>query len=109
MHKINLKFPGIPEIALPSLEPLRLGHMNLLQRNGSMTVDATSSDSHIDGFSNATFVKFKGIDKNFLELEIKAPMLTFSGTYKLTAKLLGMAMRGEGHYLNIYSKTHFIT
>lgn len=79
-----------------------------MQSNGSMTIDATSSNSQIKGFSNATFVKFKGFNKNFLEFEMKAPMLIFSGTYKMQAKLLGMSMKGDGDYYNTYSKVKLI-
>lgn len=94
---------GISSIDLSPLEPLAVGYMNLVQTNGSVTIDAISKDAHITGFSNATFTKFKGFDKNLLELELKAPILTFSGNYKLKAKFLGLTMSGEGEYLNVYS------
>lgn len=80
--------------------------MNLVKSDGSVTIDATSSDSHINGLKNTKFINFKGFDKNFVEFEMKAPVLTFSGTYKMKAKFFGMTINGEGGYINAYSKNN---
>lgn len=89
---------------LITLDPMPLENFKFVKNDGPITIDYLTEFSHIYGMSNASIVKFNGFDKNILEVEIKAPFLSFNGTYKAKAKLLGITINGNGLYTGFYSE-----
>ncbi|KAL7024881.1 hypothetical protein ACKWTF_013232 [Chironomus riparius] len=89
-------YEGNADIALPSIDPLISKVMRVVQDSGPVVIEATMTNFEIHGFSKGKFKKFRGFDKNVLEIELKAPSGVFKGPYKLNGKILIIPVTGEG-------------
>lgn len=95
---------GNADIALPSIDPLISKVMRVVQDSGPVVIEATMTNFEIHGFSKGKFKKFRGFDKNVLEIELKAPSGVFKGPYKLNGKILIIPVTGEGTTDTKFSK-----
>lgn len=95
---------GNSDIALSSIDPLRSKVMRVIQDTGPVEIEATMTDSEILGFSKGHFYRFRGFEKNVLEIGLKAPNFVFSGPYKIAGRILIIPVTGEGTTNNTFSK-----
>ena len=70
--------------------------MRVIQDSGPVEIEATMTDFAIQGFSKGKFYKFKGFEKNLLEIGLLAPSGVFKGPYKINGKILIIPVTGEG-------------
>ena len=99
---------GNSDIALPSIDPLRSNIMKVVQESGPVVIEATMRDFKIHGFSKGKFYKFKGFDKNLLEIGLKTPSGNFVGPYSINGKILIIPVTGEGKTDSKFCKLSFI-
>lgn len=98
----QILFLGFDEINIPTIDPLFVPYAKVVQRTGPVTIDSISTNSSIKGFSKGIIEKFRGFERNLMEIKIKVPKLEFRGTYKAKAYVLGIPVNGGGPYKNIF-------
>ncbi|XP_055905480.1 circadian clock-controlled protein daywake-like [Eupeodes corollae] len=101
-NKIIHEYPhGYPEIFLPDFEPMRLEKLEIKGNPDSpINFNLLMTDIEMHGYSNGTFTKFTGFDKDphkvKIETESTNPRLIIRSKYKVSGKLLVVPITGEG-------------
>lgn len=102
--KFKFNSQGLKEINLISLDPVLVEKAKVVQRTGPVTIDSTSSNSFITGYSKGRIERIGGFDRNLMEIRFKAPHLNFNGTYKAKSHVLGIPVNGGGPYKVTFGK-----
>lgn len=87
---------GNSDIALQSIDPIKSKVMRVVQDSGPVVVEAKMMNFELYGFSKGNFYKFKGFDKNELQIGLKTPAGIFKGPYNINGKVLIIPVTGEG-------------
>lgn len=96
-------------MGLFSLDPLFNEYAEVRQKTGPVTVEGTSTNTVIRGFSKGRVEKITGFDRNRLEIRVKVPTLKFKGNYNSKANVIGIPISGSGPYNVIFSKKILLT
>lgn len=100
MTKLPL-FEGYFPLLLPSLDPLRINKMNLIQ-GGDNKVNIALYFNDIDfmGLSKAKVYKVAGFNEpsklDFIEIRFVTPAFTLVGPYKSSGRILLLPINGHG-------------
>lgn len=89
---------GIPEMGLPSIEPLKIPEVTLNNGQGaSVSLNATLNNLVLAGGSKYELRKFDvDITKGSWYMEIYFPLIKMESDYKAKAKVLLLQFQGEG-------------
>jgi Haemolymph juvenile hormone binding protein (JHBP) len=101
------KFLGHAELGLPSINPLVIEKLNVIQDLNAVKLDAVIYNSILTGSKNITKL-VKNKDGTIL-MEIFIPKCSFIGPYKVKGQLLKLSLEGQGNLVvNVskYSVTH---
>ena len=99
---IQGKYQGNNELGLPTIDPLFIDKLNIIQGGGSSQVklNIDLKDTKMYGISNAAYYKANGFKKdpegNKLEIKIKIPLLQIVGNYKASGQILILPIQGNG-------------
>lgn len=81
---------------LASLDPFLTDEMIIKRDTTPVSVDAHIYRMWIKGYSNATFTKVTGLDKDLLEIMMVAPVLTYGGPFISKARILWVNFDNNG-------------
>lgn len=95
------KFDGFPELALPSLDPLNIKALDLVQGSKSpVNIVMNLRNVTFSGLSKAKAYKASGFSENpqgaKLDIRFKAPKIAIIGPYKAFGKVLVLPIQGDG-------------
>lgn len=99
---IQGKYQGNPGLGLPTVDPLSIDHLNIIQGGGSSQVKLNIDLKNIKmyGISKGAYYKANGFKKdpegNKLEIKIKVPLLQIIGSYKANGQILILPIQGNG-------------
>uniref|UniRef100_A0A182QFS0 Uncharacterized protein n=1 Tax=Anopheles farauti TaxID=69004 RepID=A0A182QFS0_9DIPT len=90
---------GIPEMALASLDPLRIDEMDIVQGQGPVNIVLNFKNVDITGFKDVIVKKAKGItaNPNVMEMNLLLPVASLVGSYKIKGKVLILPIQGAGN------------
>jgi len=90
---------GIPELNVPSIEPLHIDKIEIFRGDGSSNFKAYLKNVKVYGASNFKITKIKlNIDKNAYRVGIQFPVLTLEGEYDVDARVLVVPIKGTGKF-----------
>uniref|UniRef100_A0A182NCX8 Uncharacterized protein n=1 Tax=Anopheles dirus TaxID=7168 RepID=A0A182NCX8_9DIPT len=89
---------GVPELALASLDPLRIDEMDIVQGQGPVNIVLNFKNVDITGFKDVIVKKAKGLtaNPNVVEMNLLLPVASLVGSYKIKGKVLILPIQGEG-------------
>ncbi|KAG7306069.1 hypothetical protein JYU34_008650 [Plutella xylostella] len=89
--------PGLPEIDLPKLDPLKIPKIRILQGEGPVNVNAALDDVIVTGFGK-TEVQLSQVDSKTYDFytRVRVPKMRIEGTYDLKGKILLIPLVGRG-------------
>ncbi|XP_044764568.1 circadian clock-controlled protein daywake-like [Coccinella septempunctata] len=88
---------GIPELGVPSLDPLHLGNMVIGAGGQAVGVVQKYQDAEFYGLSNSIIDDFIfDIDGGKIALNFTAPVAYFNASYELNGKILVLPIVGHG-------------
>ncbi|CAH0558261.1 unnamed protein product [Brassicogethes aeneus] len=88
---------GIPEIGVPSLEPLSIKKIDIIRGGGGIRAELNNVLAHGAGDFKVTRLKLD-IPKNTYHFGIKIPQLKLEGDYDVDARILGAPIQGKGRF-----------
>jgi len=95
----HLTKSGIPELGVPSIEPMLIPNIQFRQGDGAVTIQAVLSQVEVVGASNFTT---NNIDADptalTLTVDLLLPELKINGNYKLNGNVILFPVRGEGSF-----------
>ncbi|XP_047513300.1 circadian clock-controlled protein daywake-like [Pieris napi] len=93
----NALGPGLPEIDLPPLDPLKIPKIRILQGDGPVNVNAALDDVTVSGFGK-TDVLLSQVDSKTYDFytKVRVPKIRIEGTYDLKGKILLIPLVGRG-------------
>ncbi|XP_053612600.1 circadian clock-controlled protein daywake-like [Plodia interpunctella] len=93
----NALGPGLPEIGLPPLDPLKIPKIRILQGEGPVNVNAALDDVTVTGFGK-TDVLLSQVDSKSYDFytRVRVPKIRIEGTYDLKGKILLIPLVGRG-------------
>ncbi|XP_075236483.1 circadian clock-controlled protein daywake-like [Lycorma delicatula] len=95
---------GIPELGIPSCEPLCLPEITMNQGRGSANVRSIYKDVKVRGPSNFTLRSVKiDLEKNRIRLKLFIPELQMTSTYSIKGRILMLPIEGSGPSSGNYS------
>lgn len=96
---------GIPEMHVPSLEPLLIPHVEL---DTGVSFKAVFNNIHIYGLSKFIMknVNFD-VDRNVVDVNLRFPLVTASADYAMKGRILILQLNGFGKCEGNYSKNNF--
>ncbi|RZC39113.1 takeout, partial [Asbolus verrucosus] len=90
---------GIPEIDVPSLEPLHLDEITIFRGEPSSNLKAFLKNVEVHGAGDFQITKLKlNVDKNTYRVGVKFPKLVLDGEYDIDARLLVVPIKGTGKF-----------
>jgi len=90
---------GIPEINVPSLEPLFLAEIPILRGDDSTNFRAYLRNVNVYGASDFEVTKLKmDIENVIYRVSVKIPALTLIGEYDIDARILVVPIQGKGPF-----------
>lgn len=92
---------GLPDIGLPSLDPLKVNRLTIEQGGKSpINIKLFFKNLQYQGLSKAKFTQITGfgeqIDNAKLTFEVLVPVVTQVGAYKINGKVLVLPIQGTG-------------
>lgn len=103
---------GFHGLLLPSLDPLHIRKLNLVQGSGHrVNIELYFNEIDILGLSNATAYKASGFDQvpsEFVDFRFLIPMLMIKGPYKVNGQILFLPLNGRGESQLILGMTSFL-
>ncbi|XP_059610123.1 uncharacterized protein LOC132257288 [Phlebotomus argentipes] len=88
---------GIPQLSLPSFNPLRLPKVSFSQEQGPINLNSTYTNVKIHGLSDFDLQSVKiDLKKNFFQLKIVFPELYMTGDYNINGHMLMLPLQGKG-------------
>jgi hypothetical protein len=78
------------------MDPMKHDILRITENTGPIDMDVVISNFLVNGLSKGTIYKFKGFDKNVLEIGVKTPLLTIRGPYKMNGKVVFIPVSGDG-------------
>ncbi|XP_046393243.1 protein takeout-like [Ischnura elegans] len=88
---------GIPELNVPSLEPLRIPQIKFSSGPQAAKFDATLSKITVHGPGNFIIRELRAdLTRNVFDFKLLLPHLHFEGEYKLDVNILLLPIRGNG-------------
>jgi len=95
---------GIPEIKLPSIEPLKIPKMTMDNGNGAVRVRAMFSNITVYGATNYTILGVKGNVTSFkMELTLGIPRIETAGSYDVNGNVLLFPVRSRGDFWALFT------
>lgn len=88
---------GNADIALPSIDPLEIDELRVVQDLNAVAIDAKVVDTALGGLSKGKILKITGFDKGQVEMKFTTPQASFIGPYKLNGKILRLPIQGSGN------------
>lgn len=86
--------PGIPELEVPSIEPLTLPEVLVAQGAG---IKAVGKNININGPGSFVIKKLNVDLANYqVDISVDLPYLTFNGEYEVSGRLLVLPLKGKG-------------
>ncbi|KAJ3654890.1 hypothetical protein Zmor_014043 [Zophobas morio] len=90
---------GIPELQVPSLEPLHIDEITIFGGDVPSNLKAFLRNVKVHGASNFQITKIKlNIDKNTYRVGVKFPKMVFDGDYDVDARILVTPIKGTGKF-----------
>ncbi|XP_059055436.1 circadian clock-controlled protein daywake-like [Achroia grisella] len=89
--------PGLPEIDMPPLDPMKIPKIRILQGDGPVNVNAALDDVTVTGFGQ-TEVLLSQVDSKTYDFytRVRVPKIRIEGTYDLKGKILLIPLVGRG-------------
>uniref|UniRef100_A0A1B6E265 Haemolymph juvenile hormone binding protein n=1 Tax=Clastoptera arizonana TaxID=38151 RepID=A0A1B6E265_9HEMI len=95
---------GIPEIKLPSIEPMTIPKMQMENGVGAVRVRATFSNMTIYGASNYSVLNVKSdLSKFRFDMGLGIPRIEATGSYEVTGQVLLFPVRSRGEFWASFS------
>ncbi|XP_028157583.1 circadian clock-controlled protein-like [Ostrinia furnacalis] len=96
-HLFSALGPGLPEIDMPPLDPLKIPKIRILQGEGPVNVNAALDDVTVTGFGK-TEVLLSQVDGKTYDFytKVRVPKIRIEGTYDLKGKILLIPLVGRG-------------
>uniref|UniRef100_A0AAU6SGY2 Protein takeout n=1 Tax=Maconellicoccus hirsutus TaxID=177089 RepID=A0AAU6SGY2_MACHI len=99
---------GIPELSIPSFEPLILPEITLNQGKGPINLQTTFNNLHLWGLSVFDIKEFRSkMESNQLKFKLLYPYLMSKSIYRINGRVLMLPIEGdgvsEGNYTNVES------
>ncbi|XP_065203821.1 protein takeout-like [Planococcus citri] len=97
---------GIPELSIPSFEPLVIPEITMNQGKGSLNLQTTFNNLHLWGLSNFDVKDFRSkLEDNLFKFRVFFPYLTSKSMYRVHGRILMLPIEGsglaEGNYTNV--------
>ncbi|XP_052125480.1 protein takeout-like [Frankliniella occidentalis] len=88
---------GIPELRVPSLDPMVVPRISLNQGNGPVSITSSFKDLHIQGFSDVQINSVKVDLPNFrIDVDCYLPWFYTWGDYDIKGQILILPISGNG-------------
>uniref|UniRef100_A0A182PS73 Uncharacterized protein n=1 Tax=Anopheles epiroticus TaxID=199890 RepID=A0A182PS73_9DIPT len=89
---------GVPALGLASLDPLRIDEMDIVQGTGPVNIVLNFRNVDITGFKDVIVKKAKGLtaSPNVMEMNLRLPVASLVGSYKIKGKVLILPIQGAG-------------
>lgn len=98
-HLRRYLIEGIPEINVPSIEPLIIPAMKMENGHGAVRVRAIFSNLTIHGASNYTVLNVKSdLNKYRIDLALHLPHIEVTGNYDVNGNVLLFPVRSRGDF-----------
>jgi len=95
---------GIPQLKIPSLEPMVVPRISVKQGSGPVSIDSTFIDLKINGISNYEILNVRSnLDENRIEIDAKLPYMYNEGDYLINGKILVLPITGNGDSWSNYT------
>ncbi|KAJ2950151.1 hypothetical protein O0L34_g11503 [Tuta absoluta] len=89
--------PGLPEIGLPPLDPLKIPKIRILQGDGPVNVNAALDNVIVTGFGKSEVLESMVDGKTYdFYTKVRVPKIRIEGTYDLRGKILLIPLVGRG-------------
>ncbi|XP_044266494.1 protein takeout-like [Tribolium madens] len=90
---------GIPELDVPSLEPLHINEITIFRGDPPSNLKAFLRNVKVHGASDFQITKLKvNVDKNTYRVGVKFRKMTFDGDYDIDARVLVVPIKGTGKF-----------
>ncbi|KAK9497011.1 hypothetical protein O3M35_012805 [Rhynocoris fuscipes] len=95
---------GIPELRIPSLNPMVVPKVSVKQGSGPVSLDSTFTDLKINGITDYTIENVRAdLDKYQIDFDAKLPYMYNVGDYKIEGKILVLPISGSGDSWSNYT------
>jgi Haemolymph juvenile hormone binding protein (JHBP) len=94
---------GNEKLNLPSFDPLNANGLKIVQETGPVEVEALYVNANITGLSKGKFTKFRGFDKNQIEIAMRLPSVSIIGNYTVKGRALILPITGAGNSVSTLS------
>lgn len=96
---------GIPELRLPSVDPLKLQQLELQEGQGNFRFTMRLKDASITGFRNCEIRSVKSSpDLSSWEIDAFTPHLHVDGRFEMEGRLLALPIQGQGEgFMDFYN------
>ncbi|KAF2902024.1 hypothetical protein ILUMI_04161 [Ignelater luminosus] len=107
LNSVNALVPrlkvGIPELNVPSLDPLILQGTSLDTSSGSTHLKVKLANIQVTGASDFTILEITPkVSKNYFRFKVNHPNIYVEGDYEIDSKILILELKGKGRFhLNI--------
>ncbi|XP_013136879.1 PREDICTED: circadian clock-controlled protein-like [Papilio polytes] len=93
----NALGPGLPEIGMVPLDPLKIPKIRILQGDGPVNVNAALDDVIVSGFGDTEVLLSQVDGKSYsFYTKVRVPKIRIEGTYDLKGKILLIPLVGRG-------------
>jgi hypothetical protein len=92
-------FKGNAVLGLPQIDPMKVDRIDVSQDGGPVTIKANFRNLDLTGLSKAKIYKISGFDspgKKKLEFQLRAPLASAVGPYKVKGQVLVLPIGGDG-------------
>lgn len=95
---------GFPDLKIPSLDPLFVSEIKVLQGNGPVSIDSTFTNQKFHGISNYKIERAKiNLSTGRMEFDVSLPWLYVDGDYNIKGQVLILPIRGNGDSWSNYT------
>ncbi|XP_073983828.1 protein takeout-like [Rhodnius prolixus] len=95
---------GIPQLKIPSLDPMVIPRVNVKQGSGPVSMDSTFTNLKINGITDFTIKNIRpDLDNNQIDFEATLPYMYNVGDYKIEGKILVLPISGNGDSWSNYT------
>lgn len=109
LHKlINLKNKGASIIGLPSIDPITIEELKVVQNLNSVNIDGGISNATMTGLSKGKFTRFLITPEGKVEIKFFIPLAIVDGPYDVTGQILKLKLKGKGIVKSTFSKINLI-
>nr|AGM32444.1 hemolymph juvenile hormone binding protein (JHBP) [Coptotermes formosanus] len=95
---------GIPQLKMPSVDPMFIPKVRLVQGSGPVSIDSTFTDIYVTGITNFDIKQVTvDLDNYRVDLQMALPYLYLNSDYTIQGRILALPISGSGDSWSNYT------